>query len=560
MNYQNPIMAIHEAENMQKKNYLDQWEVNRKLAAAYSVQRIEGIHRRMYDELRCCEPQWLMLTQFFKSLNLELFPKDLIEVVEYNASLAELDKNSVLLATLGSIASAMCGRYVVQVDDGWKEAGCLYAVNAAPSGYRKSVVMSNLEKPFNHHFEELNIEFEDQSATYAEIKGHLDLLKKKIVAACVNNHMKESFESGIYSGNPKEALADLQRLVDDLDRDANLAKPRFSSSPQIFSSTGSKISIGANMSRQGEYTCIHEAEGGFFEGEVAFKSGHPDLFLKAYDMESYDYKSNNVGNITMRRPAMCINAFVQPDVLQKWYQNTKLQGRGMIQRFLVLFAFKPIEIHQNMCLPTPTKSGSMLAYNSKISEMLKRNFTQDKNREIRTVTVTPDAYAYIKAIEKGFKQNIDSGRYLHMQSFLSKAHGSVVRLALCIHAWNNPTPEECPITQEEMFAAASLMDVIVEHASSAFAPEYAQKCTDASEILTWIYRCDWTERKYFTDVEVRTAISGLTKKQCHAALDLLERHNYIRQYHEAGRDRLCVLNPRLAEKNYHSQNALPVYF
>ena len=86
MTYQNPIMTIYEAECMQKKNFLDHLEVNRKLAAAYSGQRIEGILRRMYDDLRCCEPQLLMFAPFLNSLNLELFPKDLIDVVEYNGN------------------------------------------------------------------------------------------------------------------------------------------------------------------------------------------------------------------------------------------------------------------------------------------------------------------------------------------------------------------------------------------------------------------------------------------------------------------------------------------
>ncbi len=560
MNYLANDMTILGEEYWQKKNVLDHLDVNRKLAAHYSVRRIEGILHRMYEDLRPYEPLPIMGTPFFRCFNPELFPKDLMEVVEYIASLAELDTNSVLLATLGGIASALCGRYVVQVDDGWKEAGCLYSVISAPSGSRKSAVMGNLAKPFELHFEELNIEFEEQSAAYEEIQGHLALLKKKLVTAYVNNHMNDYFETGSYSGNPKQALADLQELVDALNRDANLAKPRFRSAPQIFSSTGSKVSIGDNMSRQGEYTCIFEAEGGFFEGEIAFKSGHPDLFLKAFDMEGFNYSSNKVGKVAMRRTSMCITAFVQPDVLLKWYLNTKLRGRGMIQRFLVLFAYKPIRGFQNMCLPTPPKAGSLLAYNSKISEMLKRNFTQDKNREIRTVTITPEAYAYVKDFEKCIKQDIDSGMFLNMQSFLSKAHGATVRLALCIHAWNNPIPEECPITGEEMCAAISLMHVILEHAQTAFAPEYAQTCTDANEILTWVYRCDWSGRRGFSDADVRTAISGLTKKQCHAALDLLEHHNYIRQYLEAGIDRLCVLNPRLFEQNYAPQIALPVQF
>jgi hypothetical protein len=149
----------------------------------------------MYEDLRPYEPLPIMGTPFFRCFNPELFPKDLMEVVEYIASLAALDTNSVLLATLGGIASALCGRYVVQVDDGWKEAGCLYSVISAPSGSRKSAGMGNLAKPFELHFEELNIEFEEQSAAYEEIQGHLALLKKKLVTAYVNNHMNDYFET-----------------------------------------------------------------------------------------------------------------------------------------------------------------------------------------------------------------------------------------------------------------------------------------------------------------------------------------------------------------------------
>lgn len=125
MNYSNTDMYILGDEYWQKKNFLDHLDVNRKLAAAYSMRRIEGILRRMYDDLRFYEPLWFMGTPFLRYLNPELFPKDLMEVVEHIASLAELDNNSVLLAALGGIASALCGCYVVQVDDGWKEAGCL---------------------------------------------------------------------------------------------------------------------------------------------------------------------------------------------------------------------------------------------------------------------------------------------------------------------------------------------------------------------------------------------------------------------------------------------------
>jgi hypothetical protein len=93
-------MTILGDEYWQKKNFLDHLDVNRKLAAAYSLRRIEGILHRMYEDLRFYEPQRLIGTPFVRHFSLELLPKDLKEVVEYIASLAELDTNSVLLATL----------------------------------------------------------------------------------------------------------------------------------------------------------------------------------------------------------------------------------------------------------------------------------------------------------------------------------------------------------------------------------------------------------------------------------------------------------------------------
>lgn len=97
----------------------------------------------------------------------------------------------------------------------------------------------------------------------------------------------------------------------------------------------------------------------------------------------------------------------------------------------------------------------MAIYNSKITEMLKRNFTQDKNREIWTVSVTPEAYNALQEYEQTGKGLVSDPKYKHMSAFISKAHGAIARLAMSIHAWNNPMPELCPITLDEVEAAIS---------------------------------------------------------------------------------------------------------
>jgi hypothetical protein len=539
------------------KKMLSVIDINQRFEEEQYRQRLEDKLHRMYEELRHLPYYWIFEQRSFKGANLELFPRDMVEVVEHIASHAEMDTTSVLLALLGSKSAALCGCYVVQVDPEWCEPGCLYVVEAAESGSRKSYVIGTLKHPFEQHFGKLILEHEAQSAKFNHDNKHIGTLKRRVVSFVISSHLKYSSEDGLYIGDPNEALSNIQDTIDGIDQLAEATKPTFSAAPQIFLSTTSRVSAGEEMSKQGEFACVFEAEGSFFEGEIANKSTHPGLYLMAYDMERYDYSSKNVGKILLQKPAMSIVTFVQPDVLMKFYSNKNLKSRGLNARFLPYFASKPSTMSRQMSALPSQKPGAMRAYNAKIIEMLKRNYTQDKNRVIRTVSVTPEAYDLVKAYEQDMKQYVASPAYLHMSSFLAKAHGAVVRLSLCVHAWNNPEPELSPITREEMEAAISLMDAIFEHANIAFTPERSQACVDAQEIIGWIRRCDWTDTiPVFQAHNAMNAISGLNKQRCHAALDLLEQHNYIRQYFEAGRDRICVLNPQLVESNFLQRNRL----
>ena len=539
------------------KKMLSVIDINQRIEEEQYRRRLEDKLYRMYEELRNLPYRWVFEQRSFRCVNLELFPKDMVEVVEHIASHAEIDTTSVLLALLGSISASLCGRYVVQVDLEWGEPGCLYVVEAAESGSRKSYVIGTLKHPFEQYFGELTLEHEAQSAKSNQDNKHIGTLKRRVISFLISSHLKNSSADGVYLGDPNEALSDIQGTINGLDQIVEATKPTFSTAPQIFLSTTSRVSAGEGMSKQGENACVFEAEGSFFEGEIANKSTHPGLYLKAYDMERYDYSSKNVGKISLQKSAMTILAFAQPDVLMKFYSNKNLKTRGLNARFLPYFASKPSTMSRQRSAPPSLKPGAMRVYNAKITEMLKRNYTQDKNRVIRTVSVTPEAYDLVKAYEQDMKQYVASPEYLHMSSFLAKAHGAVVRLALCVHAWNNPEPELSPITREEMEAAISLMDVIIEHANIAFTPERSQACVDAQEIIAWIRRCDWTDTiPVFQAHDAMNAISGLNKQRCHAALDLLEQHDYIRQYFEAGRDRICVLTPQLVESNFPQRNRL----
>lgn len=549
-------ITFHNEKYWEKKGYIDNIDVDRRIEAAEENKHIDATLRDNYDKLRKFEFLKVDFNSISATFMPELLPNSLMGTVNHITSRAELDSAPVLVATLGSIASALCGRYCVQVDEARTEAGCLYTVLSVPPGLKQSTVTNNLREPFDKHFEKLSEEFEEQIAKFEYTGKPLTILKDKISNKVASIHVKNTCESGIYLGNPMSYISDLKRSLENVDPIIDATKPKFETCPQFYWSNAKKTHAGEIMSMQGEFACVFDSDGIFFENEICSKSAYQELYSNAYNMDSYYPSSRNAGKGPMKRPAMCVTTFVQLDAIMRWYADPKRRGRGLHSAFLPILTSMPLFTLSQISLPTLPNPGAMLIYNAKISEMLNRNYTHDKNRKIWTVTLSPEAYKLIKEYESQIIPFITKPDLAHIRTFLSRAHGSAVRLALCIHAWNYSEPEKYPITHEEMTAAISLMNLIITHANIAFAPELIQAATDAQSILNWIGRCDWTARPVFSEIDAKDAISNLNRERCRAALDLLEKSNYILQYRKAGIHRQCVLNPRLVESNYHQRNAL----
>lgn len=540
----------------EKKVYIDNIDVDRRIQTAEENKHIDAVLRQYYNKLWGLECTRLDNNPIIATFMPELFPSSLMGAVNHIGILSEFDSAPVLLAALESIASALCGRYCVQDEEGRTEAGCLYTALIVPPGSNQSIVTNNLREPFDKHFAKLGEEFEEQIAKFENTGKPLTLLKNKVSTKVAAIHVKNTCEGGIYVGNPLSYLSALKCSMEGIDPIIDATKPKFETCPQFYWSNAKKAHAAEIMSRQGEFACVFDSDGIFFENEICSKSAHQELYSKAYNMNSYNPSSKNSGKGPMRRPAMCVSTFVQLDASMKLYKECKRRGRELHSAFLPLFTSMQFSTRPYTYFPTPPNAGAMIIYNDKISEMLNRNYTHDKNRKIWTVTLSPEAYKLIKEYEYKLKPFISILDLAHIRTFLSRAHGSAVRLALCIHAWNYSEPENHPITHQEMQAAISLMDFIIMHANIAFAPEISQATIDAQSILNWIGSCDWTTKPVFSEIDAKNAISNLNKDRCHAALNLLEKCNYIIQYRKAGIHRQCVLNPRLVEPNFPPRNAL----
>jgi hypothetical protein len=554
MDYTEKDATVYDEKYWEKKVYIDNIDLDRRIFIAEDKTHINAVLYDKYEKLRRLELNQIDHNNISATFMPELLPNSLMGTVNQIASLTKYDSEPVLLATLGNIASALCGRYCVQVEEGRTEAGCLYTVISAPPGSKQSTLIDSLREPFDKHFAKLGEEFEEQIAKFENTGKPLTLLKNKVSTKVAAIHVKNTCEGGIYVGDPLSYLSALKCSTEDFDQIIDATKPKYETRPQFYWSNTRKASAEEIMSRQGEFSCVLDKDGTFFENEICSRSAYDELYFKSYNMDSYYPRSKYAGKEPMKRPAMCVTTFVQIDTLMRWYKDSKRRGRELHATFLPFFTSMPFLTHKYTSLPTPPSAGAMLTYNDKISEMLNRNYTHDKSRKIWIVTLSPEAYKLIKEYESLIKPFIAEPDLAHISTFLSMADGSAVRLALCIHAWNYSEPEKYPITHEEMKAAISLMDLIIMHANIAFAPDLIQAITDAQSILNWIGRCDWTARPVFSENDAKNAISNLSMDRCRAALNLLEKCNYIMQYHKVGIHRQCVLNPRLVEQNFSPLN------
>lgn len=172
--------------------------------------------------------------------------------------------------------------------------------------------------------------------------------------------------------------------------------------------------------------------------------------------------------------------------------------------------------------------------------MLQRNYTQDCEREIFTCAVEKDAYQTVKQYEAQIADLVGMGKHKHMEPFLNKLHGTAVRIAGVIHAWNNEYPEQHPITLQEMSLGIQIAHVHINHASYAFAPCGNSAFYDAQKILDWVKRHKYSR---FTARDIGQGISNMKNINIHPALNLLEQHNILAQIIIPGRSRICVMHP-----------------
>ena len=479
-------------------------------------------------------------------LRLPDLPEDMVAIIRHIAMQTGWPPFLVLLALLGAIAIAMRGRYRLKLDDDWSEALVLYLFIAASSGMRKSQIVSLLKKAFQDFLDKRQLEF--FAASHDRI--NFNRVVKKMERVAVN--LGAAGVMVDFGGPTKDNIDKILARAREVASQVSLLSKETETPPappKLFIDGVTPEKLPVEMAAQGEVLASMTAENGMLNSRLKNQATSIRILLTGYTMDPYADSTITRGDTILRHPAINITYVVQEKVLADFYADEALTSLGLGPRFLACFyngAHWALDTNVEL-----DGKAAMSVYHGKVTRMLERNFTQERERVIHTITVSQDAYDAVKACEGQVGAWLREGKYLHMEPFMRKLHGSTARIAGVLHAWQYDEPELHPVSLATMQTAIAITSALIPHAAYAFDTNGLRAYKDALKIIAWIWRHGKTR---FNSRHIAQGIAGMKNENIFPALDLLEQHCVLAQHIDPPHPRECVLNPRFFSEYPRSLN------
>lgn len=438
---------------------------------------------------------------------------------------------AVLMIFLGCINAAMRGRYILRVDDFWREALILYLSIFSESGNMKSHLLELGSSPLTM--------FEKDKMTSFNETAHRQK-ERQIAIRCAKTSARAGIVKCAAGVTGKQYHGFFAEVAKEADRMADAAREHETSelkTPRLFVDICTDKKLIRTMPERGGGHTILQAEGNALVKQMNDPRFDLNIFLKGYTMESYSYGTITGGETYIQNPFLSIMMVVQPYIAARMYSSERFAAVGLTPRFLPLFV-------PTVASQTYTANDMALQeikkYNDKIIAMLERNYTQEPDREIFEIRPTQEAYQAIKELQKWVAMGIERDAPNHMKAFMRKLHGTAARIAGVLHAWTYNEPEKHLLGLREMQVGISIAMAIEPHAEFAFNPTGLCAYEDAQKILAWVRR---HKGSMFDSKQIAQYSGVTTNAKVFPALDLLEKHNMLTQQITPSRPRKCVMHP-----------------
>ena len=447
-------------------------------------------------------------------------------VCESDNSQTAVDMAAVL--GLGVLAICLQGKYVMQAKPGYQEPLSLFNAIIASPGERKSRVYSSMTAPL---YEYEKIQNEQMNPKIRENENKRESLERRI----------EGLDMKLKRKSNEEMEKEIVSLKEELRNLPNLHPPRF------FADDCTCESLTSLMAENNGVFSVISSEGGIFDILTGRYSSNTkvniDTWLKGHSGDPI--RVDRLGRPTefIARPALSAVLTIQPSVLSTIMENSTLDGRGLLARFL--YSSPPSRIGTRSFLTPPMPDEVNQAYRELIFRLMDIPLSETP----MVLTLAPDTLEEMNQYFLKHEQYL-AGEGQDIIEWASKYIGTILRITGLLHiAESNDTEVQLDTLKRGILIG----EYYLAHARYAFSlmgvDESVRKAKSViakirSEKILSIKRCDLfrlCRNKYFKKSE-----------DIIPTLELLEANGYIRQMNPEGQmtpgrkpDVQIMVNPKL---------------
>ncbi|GBE29054.1 MAG TPA: DUF3987 domain-containing protein [Bacteroidetes bacterium] len=472
----------------------------------------------LYDSSSWEEP--LPLDTFdLRELPEDLLPPPLGPMVSAVARFIEVPPEIPALTIFAIVATAVQGKYRVQIREGHHEELSIWTMSLAESGERKTPTLDRLRIPLDKwkHDRAASI-----ASTIREAKAKRELQERAIKI------LKEQIEID----DPDELQDAAYRVADMEGALSTIPVP-----PEIYSNDITPEELVVRMAENHGCMAIISDEAGMFDtlsGRYAQKGGvNLDAVNSGWNGGRVSSHRRSREAIHIERAYLSFALTVQPDAVSAMAEKERMRYRGFLPRFLFVIPRSRVGYRTNTGPAIPYSV--QLEYESTIQALLDIEHCDSESDEDysestpRELTLSKQAFALFHEFWTEIEKQLRDGNTLEgIREWGNKFPGNIARIAGLLHLSiyaKSTIPSE--IAASEMKTAIKFGSLLIPHALAAF-----NLLDEPALYKNARYLLGWIKRERLTTFKTRDAQRRNQRRFRQATLQPvlkeLEERGYIR--------------------------------
>jgi replicative DNA helicase len=389
------------------------------------------------------------------------FPVDelgppLASVVHATAQATQTPGDLAAIVCLGTISTAVRGRYVVQPRPGWTETLVLFLLVLLESGNRKSAVFTLLTRPL---------------VAYERDRARSD---RQELARWESRRRTQEKDLAKLEAADEAKTPDARHQADDLAME--LAADRKPAITRLIVDDVTAEKLSRDLQEQGGALGIMSAEAAIF-GNLGgrYNGGIPslDVLLKGHAGDPIRVDRLGREGEFIANPTLTVCVCAQPTIAEELRDFPGFRGKGAAARFLSSFPASPLGYRNTT--PEPIPEGLSAQWDGLVSRILALEASTqsdaDGNRRPHVLTFSRDAEGALATFQSTVEVQLrPDGNLSELKDWGGKLPGAVVRIAGLLHIAQHASnrPQAHPISSETVGRAIAIAEYFTHHAREFF--------------------------------------------------------------------------------------------